>query len=119
MTLKEDPFAPIKAPRSLDSLVACPHCAGVVNVTVETHRARIDMISLLWDAFYEHGTTIEIELEQLRSELELRTLRLTRGTPLLLGFHEANARKHSPPPPGDSREHNRARSRPPAREAPE
>lgn len=80
MTVDNDPFTPIVTPRVLDTLVACPHCSGVVDVTVETHRARIDTISLLWDAFYERGTSIELDLEELRADLESEVLRRVRGT---------------------------------------
>lgn len=68
------------APRSLDALVACPHCAGVVDVTVEVHRARVDMMNLLWRAFLENGAEIEIALWQLEADLLDRISEGTRST---------------------------------------
>lgn len=68
------------AQRSLDALVACPHCARVVDVTVEVHRARVDMINLLWRAFLENGAEIEPALWQLEADLLDRISQGTRST---------------------------------------
>lgn len=57
--------APSANLRSLDTLVACPHCTRVVDVTVEAHRARGDMMNVLWRAFLENGANIETALWQL------------------------------------------------------
>lgn len=84
---QEDPFAPIKTNRLLDTLVACPHCHGAVDVTMETHRARVEMISLLWDAFWERGRAIEMDLDELRVGLESEIVRRERGTDPLATFH--------------------------------
>lgn len=80
MTHNEDPFAHIKTPRSLDTLVACPHCAGVLDVTVEVHRARVDMMNLLWSAFLDNGADIETALWQMEAELLNRISQGTRST---------------------------------------
>jgi len=85
----------MKTARCLDTLVVCPHCAGTVDVTVETHRARIETISLLWDAFCERGAQMELELEELRNELELGVLRRFRGTPPVAQFCEKALRNPS------------------------
>lgn len=74
------------APRSLDTLVACPHCAGAVDVTVEVHRARIDLMNLLWAAFLEKGSDIESALWQLEADLLERISEGTRSTGALARF---------------------------------
>lgn len=84
---QEDPFAPIKTNRLLDTLVACPYCHGAVDVTMETHRARVEMIGLLWDAFWERGRAIEMDLDELRVGLEREIVRRERGTEPLATFH--------------------------------
>lgn len=94
MTDRNDPFAPIETRRSLCTLVVCPRCTAPVDVTVETHRARIDTISLLWDAFWQKGTQVELDLEQLRNELEVEVLRRVRGTPPLAQFCEITFKEH-------------------------
>lgn len=70
----------LSAQRSLDALVACPHCARVVDVTVEVHRARVDMMNLLWHAFLENGAEIETALWQLEADLLDRISQGTRST---------------------------------------
>lgn len=88
MNPKDDSFKPISTPRAMDTLVMCPHCRGAVDVTVETARARIETISLLWDAFCERGADIELDLEQLRNDLEVNALQRTRGTAPFAAFCE-------------------------------
>lgn len=78
MTEGEPPRA--VTPRSLDALVACPHCAGGVDVTVEVHRARVEMMNLLWGAFLENGANIETALWQLEADLLDRISEGTRST---------------------------------------
>lgn len=85
---EDDPFAPIRTGRLLDVLVPCPHCHGAVDVTLETQRARVEIISLLWDAFWERGRAIEVDLDELRVELENQIVRRERGTEPLATFHD-------------------------------
>lgn len=72
--------APSADLRSLDTLVACPHCTRVVDVTVEVHRARVEMMNLLWRAFLENGANIETALWQLEADLLERISEGTRST---------------------------------------
>jgi hypothetical protein len=84
---QDDAFRPIKTDRLLATLVACPHCHGAVDVTLETHRARVEMIGLLWDAFWERGRAIEMELDELRVGLENEIVRRERGSEPIATFH--------------------------------
>lgn len=88
MNPKDDSFNPISTPRAMDTLAMRPHCRGTIDVTVETARARIEIISLLWDAFCERGADIELDLEQLRNDLEVNVLQRTRGTAPSAAFCE-------------------------------
>lgn len=64
--------AAAKVSRAAEDLVACPHCGGAVDATVESDRARIELLNVLWTAFLENGAEIEPALWDLEATLQDR-----------------------------------------------
>lgn len=67
------------SPRAGNDLVACPHCGGAVDATVEADRARVELLNVLWTAFLENGAGIETALWSLEAVLENRIIQKERA----------------------------------------
>jgi hypothetical protein len=71
--MTEHPLRPRGTPpRAPEDLIACPHCGGAVDATVEADRARVELLNVLWTAFLENGADIEPALWDLEAALEAR-----------------------------------------------
>lgn len=73
-------------PRAGEDLVACPHCGGAVDATVEADRARVELLNVLWTAFLENGAGIEPALWNLEVALEDRIARKERARGPVVAF---------------------------------